>query len=42
VTPKHSGVSNFTCSDQRCYQCHPGGTADEGGRSNLRSLKVRR
>lgn len=46
VTPEHTGVSNFTCSDQRCYQCHPGGTADEGGGGNLRMLrgtqKVRR
>ena len=41
VTPRHTGVPGFTCSDQRCYQCHPGGSADEGG-GNLRSLKVRR
>jgi hypothetical protein len=42
VTPRHTGVTNFTCSDQRCYQCHPGGTANEGGRANFRSPKVRR
>jgi hypothetical protein len=41
VQPKHTGVQGFQlCGDQRCYECHPRGTAsDGGGARGLRKVK---
>jgi hypothetical protein len=43
VQGQHTGVPGFSCTnlDQRCYECHPRGTADGGGdlRSGVRSIR---
>jgi hypothetical protein len=38
VQPNHTGVPGFSCVnlDQRCYECHPSGSAEGDGGNNLR------
>ena len=40
VQPRHTSVPGFSCVnlDQRCYECHPRGTAGDGG-GNVRALR---